>query len=55
MKSISIDTDALMMEVVMMIFDPVYGCGCHPKSERAREVVVTEKKEHKLETKTSKH
>ncbi len=53
MKSISIDTDALV--VVMMIFSPVCGRGCHPKGAGVREAVVTERKEHKLETKTSKH
>ena len=46
MKSISIDTDALVMEVrmMMMIFSPVCGRGCHPKSARAREAMVTERK-----------
>ncbi len=52
MKSTSIGTGALEM---MMIFSPECRLGCHLKGAEVREAVVTEKKEHKLETKTSKH
>ena len=57
MKSISIDTDALvmMMMMMMMIFSPVCGRGRHLKGARVREVVVTKKIEQKLKTKTNKH